>query len=232
MTATILVINPNSDTEVTAHLDAVLAGLRHDGGPRIECATLAGAPKGIQTATDVAVVIGPLCRLVERRESEADAFVIACFGDPGVHAVRELTKKPVIGIGEAGLTAALSFGERIGIVTNLATDIAGHHRQNRSLGIADRVAGVRAVGIPVVGLADEAKGLPRMVEAGRALVEQDGAQVIVPACAGMARYNERLRRAVGVPVIDATVAAVGLALAAIGGAFTAVAEPAARRAAS
>lgn len=219
MPSTIVVINPNSDAEVTAHLDRALAGLRFAGGPAIECLTLADAPKGIQTATDGAIVVGPLCRLVERHDGRAGAFVIACFGDPGIHAVREVTAKPVIGIGEAGLTAALSFGERIGIVTNLATDIAGHQRQNRSLGIAERVAGVRAVGIPVVGLADEARGLPAMIEAARLLVEEDGASVLVPACAGMARYNERLRQAAGVPVVDATAAAVGLALAAVGGAF-------------
>lgn len=215
----IVVVNPNSDTEVTAHLDRGLAGLRFADGPPITCVTLADAPKGIQTAMDSASVVGPLCRLVERHDNAAGAFVIACFGDPGLHAVREVTGKPVIGIGEAGLTAALNFGERIGIVTNLDTDVAGHHRQNRALGIQARVAGVRAVGIPVVGLADEARGLPAMIDNARRLVEDDGAQVIVPACAGMARYNDRLRSALGVPVIDPTAAAVGIALAALRAGF-------------
>jgi Asp/Glu/hydantoin racemase len=218
MTA-IVVINPNSDTEVTDHLDRGLAALRFAGGPAITCLTLADAPKGIQTSTDAASVVGPLCRLVERHDNAAGAFVIACFGDPGIHAVREVTRKPVIGIGEAGLTMALNLGERIGIVTNLASDIAGHHRQNRALGIGARVAGVRAVGIPVVGLADEARGLPAMIDATRRLIEDDGAQVIVPACAGMARYNDRLRAALGVPVIDPTAAAVGIALAALQAGF-------------
>lgn len=139
----IVVINPNSDAEVTAHLDRGLEGLRFRDGPPITCLTLDDVPKGIQTAMDAAVVVGPLCRLVERYDNDAGAFVIACFGDPGIHAVREVTSKPVIGIGEAGLTAGLNLGERIGIVTNLAGDIAGHHRQNRSLGIGARVAGAR-----------------------------------------------------------------------------------------
>ena len=217
----IVVVNPNSDTEVTAHLDRGLAGLRFADGPPITCVTLADAPKGIQTAMDSAVVVDPLCRLVERHDNAAAAFVIACFGDPGIHAVREITRKPVVGIGEAGLTVALNLGDRIGIVTNLDTDIAGHHRQNRALGIGARVAGVRAVGIPVVGLGDEARSLPAMIEAARALVEEDGAQVIVPACAGMARYNERLRSTLGVPVVDATAAAVGITLAVVRARFAA-----------
>jgi Asp/Glu/hydantoin racemase len=216
MASRILVINPNSDEGVTASLDRALASLRFAGGPEIACVTLAEAPLGIQTAADAAAVVPPLVRLAAARAAATDAFVIACFSDPGVHAVREATGRPAIGIGEAGLTLALTLGERIGIVTNLESDVPGHRRQARALGLAPRIAGVRAVGIPVVGLADEAASAPRMVEAGRRLVAEDGADVLVPACAGMAPYAERVREAAGVPVVDATVAAVALALAAIG----------------
>ncbi|MSP82597.1 MAG: Asp/Glu racemase [Alphaproteobacteria bacterium] len=219
MAPRILVINPNSDEDVTASLDAALGGLRFAGGPTIECLTLAEAPPGIQTAMDSAVVVPPLVRLALSHADRADAFVIACFGDPGLHAVREAVKMPVVGIGEAGLTLALNLGERIGVITNLDSDIVGHLRQARMLGVADRLAGVRAVGIPVVGLADEARSLPAMIEAGRRLVAEDGANVLVPACAGMTRYADRLRASTGVPVVDATVAAVAVTLAAVGGAF-------------
>jgi Asp/Glu/hydantoin racemase len=216
MAARILVVNPNSDKGVTASLDRALAGLRFAGGPKIACATLEEAPLGIQTAGDAAAVVPPLVRLATAHAATTDAFVIACFGDPGVHAVREATGRPAIGIGEAGLTLALNLGERIGIVTNLESDVPAHWRQARALGVGDRIAGVRAVGIPVVGLADEARSAPRMIDAGRRLVAEEGADVLVPACAGMARYAAALREATGTPVVDATVAAVGVALAAIG----------------
>src|SRR5690349_11937008 len=43
----IYVINPNSDTGVTAGLDAAVAPLRLAGGPPIECVTLADGPPGV-----------------------------------------------------------------------------------------------------------------------------------------------------------------------------------------
>ena len=49
----------------------------------------------------------PLCDLVARDPS--DAFVLACFSDPGFQAVREIAGgRPVMGIAERGLLRALS----------------------------------------------------------------------------------------------------------------------------
>jgi Asp/Glu/hydantoin racemase len=52
-----------------------------------------------------------------------------------------------------------------------------------------------------------------MVEVGRELKERDGADVIVMGCAGMARYRDRLQESLGIPVVEPTQAAVGMALA-------------------
>ena len=59
------------------------------------------------------------------------------------------------------------------------------------------------------------KTLPRMIEVGRALKEQDGANAIVMGCAGMARHRKPLEDALGIPVIDPTQAAVTMALGAV-----------------
>ena len=48
----------------------------------------------------------------------------------------------------------------------------------------------------------------RMIEVGRQLKEQDGAEVVVMGCAGMARHRRPLEEALGIPVIDPTQAAV------------------------
>src|SRR5580704_17045133 len=85
--ADILVINPNSNPAVTAGLDAALGTLRLADGPSIRCATLSEGPFGIECQKDVEQVTLPLRRLVE--DNAADAFVIACFSDPGLHACRE-----------------------------------------------------------------------------------------------------------------------------------------------
>jgi allantoin racemase len=44
------------------------------------------------------------------------------------------------------------------------------------------------------------------------LTETHGADVLVMGCAGMARYRAALEETLGVPVIDPTQAAVGMAI--------------------
>jgi Asp/Glu/hydantoin racemase len=51
-----------------------------------------------------------------------------------------------------------------------------------------------------------------MVEVGKALREQQGADVVVMGCAGMARYRKPLQDAIGIPVVEPTQAAVSMAI--------------------
>jgi allantoin racemase len=214
MTDRIVVINPNSTEAVTAALDAALRPWRMAGGPAIACITLAEGPPGIETQAQVEQVVQPICKLVRARE-DAAAFVIACFSDPGLHAAREATARPVFGIAECGLLTALTQGERFGIVAILKTSLARHLRYVRQLGLAARFAGDLPLGLGVVELADEARALERMVAVGRRLRDHHGADVLVLGCAGMARHRAALAAALGVPVIDPTQAAVTMAIGAV-----------------
>jgi Asp/Glu/hydantoin racemase len=210
MRADILVINPNSNPAVTAGLDAALATLRLADGPSIRCATLAEGPFGIESQKDVEQVTLPLRRMVEQ-DNAADAFVIACFSDPGLHVCREATRRPVFGINECGVLTALARGDRFGIIAIAAKSVARHRRYLRQMGLADRLAGERPLEMSVAETTGEGT-LARMEEAGRVLVDEDGADVIVMGCAGMARHRRPLEEALGVPVIDPTQAAVAMAI--------------------
>jgi allantoin racemase len=208
--ADILVINPNSNPAVTAGLDAALAPFRLTDGPSIRCTTLAEGPFGIESQRDVEEVTLPLRRLIEQ-DNAADAFVIACFSDPGLQVCREATRRPVFGINECGVLTALARGDRFGIIAIAARSIARHQRYLRQMGLTDRLAGERALGMSVAETAADGT-LARMEAVGRELVEQDGADVIVMGCAGMARHRGPLEAALGVPVIDPTQAAVAMAI--------------------
>ena len=208
----IVVINPNSTAAVTRGIDAALAPLRLVGGPDIECLTLAEGPPGIQSQGDVEAVVQPLCRLIAERQVNAGAFVIACFSDPGLHAAREISAKPVLGIAECGLLTALTLGERCGILAILGASVPRHLRYVRSLGLQDRLAADLPIDLEVVELADETRTLRRMVDVGGRLRDQHGADVIVMGCAGMAQYRAPLQEALGVKVVEPTQAAVTMAL--------------------
>jgi allantoin racemase len=212
MADTIIVINPNSTVAVTAAMDEGVAPLRIAGGPAIECLTLAEGPPGIESQSDADNVIAPLCNTIRARDDEAAAFVVACFSDPGLHSARDVTRKPVLGIAECGILAALTLGQRFGIIAILAKSVPRHLRYVGAMGLTGRLAGDLPIGLGVTELAKEDVTLKRMIETGALLRDDKGADVLVMGCAGMARYRGRLQAALGIPVVEPTQAAVAMAI--------------------
>lgn len=212
MTQRILVVNPNSTQAVTDGIDRALAPLRMPGGPAFECVTLQEGPPGIQSQRDADGVVAPLSRLIADRSEDCDAFVIACYSDPGLHSAREVTAKPVLGISECGVLTALTLGHRFGVIAILATSIPRHLRYLGAMGVVDRLAAELPVGLQVTELANEPLTRQRMIDCGRRLVDEHGAHAVVMGCAGMAQYRGPLEDALGVPVVEPTQAAAGMAL--------------------
>jgi len=210
--AAILVINPNSTEPMTRVINEACEPLRIPGGPAIESATLKEGPPGIETQQHVDGLIPPLLAFVRKNEPRYDAFVIACYSDPGLHSVREVTKKPVLGIAECGILTALTLGQRFGVIAILQQSIARHLRYMGALGVMDRFAGELPVGLGIAELGDERRTYERMVDVGTRLRAEHGADVIVMGCAGMARHRKPLQDAVGVPVVEPTQAAVAMAI--------------------
>jgi Asp/Glu/hydantoin racemase len=186
----IIVINPNSTQAVTDGIDEAVESLRMHGGP-------------------------PMCDLIVDRESSSSAFVIACYSDPGLQQARASTAKPVFGIAESAMLVALTLGARFGVISILEGSIPRHQKYVRKLGLEQRLAGDRAIGLGVTELAGQDVAFGRLVSVGAQLRDEDGADVLIMGCAGMARYRDRLEDAVGLPVIDPTQAAVTLAIGAV-----------------
>jgi Asp/Glu/hydantoin racemase len=211
----ILVVNPNSNDAVTEGLAAALAPVAFADGPEIDCVTLKEGPYGIETQEHVDAVALPLRQLVAGSNG-VDAFVIACYSDPGLQACREATARPVFGINESGVLTALARGERFGVIAIGQRSIRRHARYMRQMGLMERFAGERPLNMSVAETASGEGTLDRLIAVGRELRERDGADVIVMGCAGMARHRRPLEAALGgVPVIDPTQAAVAMAIGAV-----------------
>lgn len=209
----ILTVNPNSSRNVTQAIDHALAPLRLPGGPRIDVVDLPDGPPGIMTQQDSDSVILPLCRLV--KDHPADAFVIACFSDPGLHSVREAAGgRPVMGIAEWGLLRALTLGEKFGIIALSANSVRRQQRMVRTMGIDSRYAGSWPVGLSAAESA-ELSIRERMIDAGRTLREQARADVVVLGCAGMASHRRAIEDAIGCPVVEPSQQAVAGAIGAL-----------------
>jgi len=209
----ILTINPTSSAAVTAAIDDAVAPLRIPGGPEIEVVSLAEGPPSITSQRDADSVVMPLVNRVVR--DGADAFVIACFSDPGLHAVREAAGgRPVMGIAEWGILRALTLGERFGVIALSPSSIRRQQRMVRQMGVDGRYAGSWSVGASAAETAgDDIRA--RLIEAGRALVAQRGADVVVMGCAGMASHRAAIEQAIGVPVVEPAQQAVAAAIGAV-----------------
>ena len=207
---TLIVINPNSSQTVTDGIDTAIDPLRRFG-INIRCLTLAGGPKGIENQRQADLTIAPMLTLAAT-QADAAGYVIACFGDPGLHALRDQTALPVVGIQEAAVMTALTLGQRFGVIAILPTSIPRHLRAFGAMGVLDRLAGDRALGLGVADLADPDKSLAAMIRTGQKLRDDDGANVLVMGCAGMAHYRDRLEQETGLPVVEPCQAAASMAL--------------------
>ncbi len=212
MTLPVIVINPNSTEAVTRGIDAAMAPLRMADGPPIECLTLAEGPPGVESQSDADSVIAPLCRTIKGRDNAASAFVVACFSDPGLFAAREATRKPVLGIAECGILTALTLGHRFGVISILAKGVPRHLRYIGAMGVGERLVGDLPIGLGIAELADDGRTLSRMIEIGKTLRDEKGADVVVMGCAGMARFRDRLQESLKIPVVEPTQAAVAMAI--------------------
>lgn len=208
----ILVINPNSNPEVTQGFSEALAPFRLAGGPEIDCVTLEEGPVGVETQEHVEQVTLPLRRLVLER-ADADAYVIACYSDPGLAVCREATPRPVFGIQESGVLAGMARGERLGIIALGPKSVKRHMRYLMQMGVMARIAGERPLHLSVAA-AEAPEAFGRIAEVATELRDLDGADVILLGCAGMARHRRPLEQEIGLPVIDPVQAATADALAA------------------
>jgi len=114
----ILVINPNTTQAMT---DAIREVARVAAGPgtEIECVSPAGGPRSIEGFTDEAIAGYHVAETVARMRDGYDGYVIACYGDPGLAACRELADVPVIGIAEATFHMASLIAHKWSVVSVL-----------------------------------------------------------------------------------------------------------------
>lgn len=207
---TLIVINPNSSQAVTEGIKSAIDPVRKFGTP-IRCLTLTEGPPGIESQRQADLTIAPMLRLAASQK-DAAGYVIACFGDPGLHALRDQTALPVIGIQEASVMTALTLGPRFGVIAIQPASIPRHMRAFGAMGMLDRLAGDRALGLSVADLADPDKSLAAMIATGKQLRDVDGAHVLIMGCAGMAHYRTILETETGLPVVEPCQAAVAIAL--------------------
>ncbi|EIF30875.1 hydantoin racemase [Burkholderia sp. Ch1-1] len=205
----IKLINPNTTQRMTEAMGRCAREVAAPGTEVIAVNPTMGPPS-IEGYYDEALATPGLLAEVAAGEREGcDGYVIACFGDPGLYAARELARGPVIGIAEAAMHAASVLAPGFSVVTTLARTCGMAWHLAERYGMKRFCRNVRATDVAVLDLDKPGSAARRIIldECRRAL-DEDGSDAIVLGCAGMAELCAEIEDALGAPVIEGVTAAV------------------------
>jgi allantoin racemase len=204
----ILILNPNTSTDITARLAAVAQQAAASGTVLTTATATRGVPY-IATRAEAQIGGAIALEMLAERHRDYDAAIIAAFGDPGLFGARELFDIPIVGMAEASMLTACMLGRRFAIVT-FARALGPWYQECVDMhGLTSRCAGIRMLDAPfkeVGNVQDEKESLLAEL-AGRAALELD-ADVVILAGAPLAGLAARVRERIPVPVIDQMAAAV------------------------
>jgi allantoin racemase len=205
----IKVINPNTTVSITEKIGAAARAIASPGTEIIACNPRMG-PASIEGHYDEALSVIGVLEEIRKGEAEGiEGYVIACFGDPGLRAARELARGPVLGMAEAAMHAASLITTQFSIVTTLhRTRVIAQHLVN-TYGMNHCCASIRATDLAVLELDREGSNARKIIaQECRLAMQQEGAEAIVLGCGGMADLAAALSEEIGIPVIDGVSAGV------------------------
>ncbi|MEW6244403.1 MAG: aspartate/glutamate racemase family protein [Bacillota bacterium] len=169
---------------------------------------IARGPRSIESQIDVAEAAEEVVKVARRAEAQGfHAAAIYCFADPGLEAARESTRIPVTGAGESSMLVAASLGVSFSVITVLGSLVGNICNTASRLGLSRRLASVRSVDIPVLGLDDRDRLLQALEREALLSVENDSAHVLILGCTGMTGTANALEQRLiasghSVPVVD------------------------------
>lgn len=190
-------------------------------GTEVEISDVDEGPASIESMYEEYLSIPPTVeKMVELEKEGYDAAILGCYGDPGLDAVREVTERMVVvGPGEAGAMAAAMCGHRFSIVTVTRSIINALEHLMQKVGVAAKLASVRAIETPVLRLAEDREAtVESMVSEGRKAIEEDRADTLVLGCMSMGFLDvaEEMSGSLGVPVVNPGKASLKMAEALVG----------------
>lgn len=197
----LLCINPNT-TESVTHRVVEAARTLAPSGVRVTGATGRFGARYISTRSAAAIASHAAIDAYAAHGETADAVLLACFGDPGLLALKELAHCPVLGLAEASCLEAVRLGPRFSIITGgerwkpmLEEFVSG-------MGLSEKLVSVRAVAPTGGEIASNPTAAHRLLaDACIDAVRDDGAQVVILGGAGLVGIAAHIRSDVPVPVL-------------------------------
>ncbi len=212
----IKIINPNTTMAMTEGIGAAGRSVARQG-TEIQAVSPAFGPESIESYYDEYLCVpGVIEEIAKGDQDGCDAYIIACYGDPGLHAAREVTTRPVIGIAEASFYTASILAARFSIVTVIPLIRTMLEELVANYGVGHRIASIRTTPLYVLDIEkDPAAALETLRAEAKAAMVEDDAEAILLGCAGFAEFADELEAELGIPVLDGVVCAVKIAEAVV-----------------
>ena len=207
----ILLINPNTTQSIT---DLVLKTAQGFASPGTKLRAVSGAfgPRYIASRVGYAIAGHAAVDAFANDRGPKDAVVLACFGDPGLAALKEISNVPVVGMADASILQACALGKRFSIVTGGERWKEMLEEFVASQGLSARLASVRTVAPTGADIARNPKAAMALLAKGcTACAREDGADVVILGGAGLAGLAAKLKAKVDVPLLDGVAAAISMA---------------------
>ncbi|WP_340084324.1 aspartate/glutamate racemase family protein [Siminovitchia sp. FSL H7-0308] len=168
-------------------------------------------PKHVEYSCYEAMVIPDLIKTVkEAQDNQFDGVIIGCFYDPALRACREIADNMIVTApAEASFTIAQSLGENIAIIVGREKTIPEIKRNIFEYGMERRFSTFKSVGLGVLDFQKDHEVTMRKIRhAAQDAIENHHADVIILGCTAELGFYEELQKELGVPVLDASIAAL------------------------
>lgn len=210
MSRKILVINPNTSLTMTEDIRQSAESVKH-ADTEMTYVNPAEGPESIENYLDEFLAAVGVLEIIAKERDNYDAFIIACGDDPGLFGAREITDKPVVAIGQAPMLFTPLLGRKFTILGTWKGDGPRSVDKVEKYKLERLLASVIPMESSVLGSHHNHEALvKKMVALGKKAIEEDGAEMLVTTCAGLAGVHREVQKQLGIPVLEGISCAVKL----------------------
>jgi allantoin racemase len=196
----LLIINPNTTAVVTARVAA--AARTTLPGVEVNGSTGRFGAAYISSRASFAVAGHAALDCLAEHGAGTDAVLLACFGDPGLDALREVSPVPVIGLVEAACREASIGGRRFAIVTGGERWASMLVEMIHMRGLQNGLVTIHTVAPTGGQIAEDPDGaLDLLASSCRDCAQRHGAEAVILGGAGLLGLAGRIQPRCDVPVI-------------------------------
>lgn len=169
-----------------------------------------GRPHHVEYHSYEAQVIADIVRITWHEAPAFDAIIIGCFYDVGLREAREVSgRAPVVAPCHSSSAIAAMLSHRFSVLVGREKWVSKMRENLLLYGHGERLASFRTMGMGVRDFqVDHELTCERLLEAGRAAIEQDGAEALILGCTAEFGFYSHMQQELGVPVLDPVISAL------------------------